>query len=320
MLGSMKAKVLVVEDSKSQRDRIVSELERRGYEVREATGGLDALAQLKADPPDIVILDVVLDGMDGYSVCRWLRLGESTRDIVVIMLTVKVEVKERVEGLHVGADDYIPKPFDMDELEARMFAALRGRNTRLELRTRNTELEGMLTRTERLAMTDALTGVFNRRRFGDMLHHEWASARRYKHPLCLLLFDVDHFKAVNDTQGHAAGDETLKNVAQIIASSIREVDVCARYGGDEFVLLLPHTPAENAMVVADRVREKLVRARANWVGTLGSVTLSVGIASSDDPSLANPDDLLEAADRALYEAKRQGRDRAIAARPGILKR
>jgi diguanylate cyclase (GGDEF)-like protein len=316
----MKAKVLVVEDSKTQRDHIVTELRRRGYEVCEARGGLAALSHIKADPPDVVILDVVLDDIDGYSVCRWLRLGETTRDLVVIMLTVKVEVKERVEGLHVGADDYIPKPFDMDELEARMFAALRSRNSRLELRQRNTELEGLLTRTEHLAMTDSLTGIFNRRRFGEMLRHEWASARRYKHPLCLLLFDVDHFKAVNDGQGHAAGDETLKSVAQIIAGSIREVDVCARYGGDEFVLLLPHTSAGNASVVADRVRSKLARARENWPEAAGNVTLSVGIASSEDASLAGPDDLLEAADRALYEAKSEGRDRAIVARAGILKR
>jgi diguanylate cyclase (GGDEF)-like protein len=316
----MKAKVLVVEDSKAQRDALVTELGRRGYEVSEATGGLSALSRIKAAPPDVVILDVVLDDMDGYSVCRWLRLGESTCDVVVIMLTVKIEVKERVEGLHVGADDYVPKPFDMDELEARIFAALRSRNARLELRQRNSELEGMLTRTERLAMTDALTGVYNRRRFTEMLRREWATARRYKHSLSLLLLDVDHFKAVNDGDGHAAGDEVLKNVAMIISSAIREVDVCARYGGDEFVLLLPHTTAQNAAVVADRVREKLARARATWSGAASAVSLSVGVATSDDATLVNPDELLEVADRALYEAKRQGRDRTVLARAGILKR
>ena len=316
----MKAKVLVVEDSKAQRDALVGELERRGYEVDQATGGLAALSRIKVDPPDVVILDVVLDDMDGYSVCRWLRLGETTCDIVVIMLTVKIGVKERVEGLHVGADDYVPKPFDMDELEARIFAALRSRNARLELRQRNSELEGMLTRTERLAMTDALTGIYNRRRFGEMLRREWATARRYKHPLSLLLFDVDHFKAVNDGDGHVAGDEVLKNVATLISSSIREVDVCARYGGDEFVLVLPHTPSENATTVADRVREKLSKLRQTWTGAARNISLSVGVASSDDGTLANPDELLEAADRALYEAKRQGRDRSVLAKPGILKR
>jgi diguanylate cyclase (GGDEF)-like protein len=317
---TMKAKVLVVEDSSAQRYHVVTELRRRGYDVCEAAGGLAALSVIKTDPPDIVILDVVLDGMDGYSVCRWLRLGEATRDIVVIMLTVKGEVKERVEGLHIGADDYVPKPFDMDELEARMFAALRTRNGRLELRHRNTELEGLLTRTERLAMTDALTGVFNRRRFGESLRHEWASARRYKHPICLVLLDVDHFKQVNDQEGHSAGDEVLKSVAQIIASSIREVDLCARYGGDEFVLLLPHTPGENATTVANRVREKLARARPTWAGAAANVSLSVGIASNEDASLATPDDLVEAADRALYEAKQAGRDRVVVARTGILGR
>ncbi|HEX3596768.1 MAG TPA: diguanylate cyclase [Polyangiaceae bacterium] len=316
----MKAKVLVVEDSKTQREALVNELEHRGYEVDAAAGGLAALSRIKADPPDIVILDVVLDDMDGYSVCRWLRLGEATCDIVVIMLTVKIEVKERVEGLHVGADDYIPKPFDMDELEARMFAALRSRNARLELRHRNSELEGLLSRTERLAMTDALTGVYNRRRFGEMLRREWATARRYKHPLSLVLFDVDHFKAVNDGDGHAAGDEVLKNVAQIITTAIREVDVCARYGGDEFVLLLPHTAAENAVTVADRIREKLAKTRRTWSGAACNISLSAGAASSDDATLTNPDELMESADRALYEAKRDGRDRCVVAREGILKR
>ena len=316
----MKAKVLIVEDSEPQRTALAAALTQRGYDVREAVGGIEALGAIKADPPDVVILDVVLDGMDGYSACRWLRLGERTREIVVIMLTVKSEVKERVEGLHVGADDYIPKPFHPDELEARMFAALRSRNARVELRTRNSELEGLLTRTEHLAMTDALTGVFNRRRFTDVLAREWATARRYEHPVSLLLIDIDRFKVLNDTGGHAAGDETLRKLAQIVAGCIREVDVCARYGGDEFVVLLPHTPRERAMVVADRMRDQLARAAATWAGPAKATTLSIGIASSADLTLRSPDDLVEAADRALYEAKRLGRDRAVLAHDGILGR
>jgi diguanylate cyclase (GGDEF)-like protein len=315
----MKAKVLIVEDSRAQREFVRDALVRRGYEVQEATGGLAALSLIKTAPPDVVLLDVMLDDMDGYSVCRWLRLGEPTRDVVIIMLTVKGEVKERIEGLHVGADDYVPKPFDMDELEARIFAGIRTRNARLELRERNTELESLLSRTEQLAMSDALTGVFNRRRFTEVLRHEWARARRYKHPISLLLFDVDHFKEVNDHQGHASGDETLKNVAQILSTSIREVDLCARYGGDEFVLLLPHTSATNATVVAERIREKVARARTTWTGAAARVSLSVGVASNEDAALERSDDLMEAADRALYEAKRAGRDRVVVARSGILR-
>lgn len=316
----VKAKALVVEDSPTQRMELIRLLRERGYEVEGAAGGLEALARIKKDPPDVVVLDVVLDGMDGYSVCRWLRLGESTRDIVVIMLTSKTEVKERVEGLHVGADDYVAKPYDVDELEARLYAALRSRNARLELRRRNADLEGMLTRTEQLAMTDAVTGIFNRRRFADMLAREFATARRYGHPLSLLLLDLDGFKGVNDTDGHAAGDEVLRGIAQIISGAIREVDACARYGGDEFVVLLPHTDALAAEVVADRIRHKLELEREGWDGEACHVSLSVGISSSADASLKTPDDLVEAADRALYEAKREGRDRVIRARPGILGR
>lgn len=316
----MKAKVLVVEDSQPQREQLVQELEALGYDVRSASGGLEALGLIKRDPPDIVLLDIVLDGMDGYSVCRWIRLSENTRDIGVIMLTVKGEVNEKVEGLHVGADDYIPKPFDLAELEARIYAALRGRMARLELRQRNIELEGMLIRTERLAMTDALTGVFNRRRFNDVVQREFASARRYKFPVSLLFFDIDFFKAVNDHDGHAAGDETLKHIAVILSTSIREVDVCARYGGDEFALLLPHTDAEPARGVAERVRSKVAVARAGWAGEARKVSLSVGIASTSDGTLRNPDDLVEAADRALFDAKRSGRDRVGVAIPGALER
>lgn len=316
----VKAKALVVEDSPTQRMELMRLLRERGYEVDGAAGGLEALARIKKDPPDVVVLDVVLDGMDGYSVCRWLRLGESTRDIVVIMLTSKTEVKERVEGLHVGADDYVAKPYDVDELEARLYAALRSRNARLELRRRNADLEGMLTRTEQLAMTDAVTGIFNRRRFADMLGREFATARRYGHPLSLLLLDLDGFKGVNDTDGHAAGDDVLRHIAQIISGAIREVDACARYGGDEFVVLLPHTDALAAEVVADRIRHKLELEREAWDGEACHVSLSVGISSSADTSLKTPDDLVEAADRALYEAKREGRDRVVRARPGILGR
>jgi two-component system cell cycle response regulator len=320
MVCHMKANVLVVEDSPAQRNRLVSTLQERGYEVRAAENGLAALREIKTAPPDVVILDVVLDGMDGYSVCRWLRLGETTRDIVVIMLTVKTDVKERVEGLHVGADDYVAKPYNDDELEARIFAAMRTRNARQELRARNAELESMLTKTERLAMTDALTGVFNRRRFTDVLRREWATSKRYNTPLSLLLIDVDRFKLVNDTDGHAAGDDVLRAIADLISASIREVDVAARYGGDEFAVLLPHTAPDKATVVADRMREKLTRVRGNLRGAAQQISLSIGIAGIEDPELTAAEDMLEAADRALYDAKRSGRDRTLVAKAGILGR
>lgn len=312
----MKARVLVVEDSREQRNSLVALLEARGYEVSAVSSGLEALKSIKQSAPDVVILDVVLEDMDGHSVCRWLRLTESTRDSVIIMLTVKNDVKERIEGLHVGADDYLPKPYDDDELEARMYAALRSRSVKFELRRRNVELEGMLTRAEQVAMTDAVTGLFNRRRFTDVLKREWATAKRYGHVLSCAMVDVDNFKQVNDKHGHGAGDDALRRVAELVLGSVREVDLCARYGGDEFAVLLPHTPHDKAMLVMERIRVKLIAARADWGPANGSVSISVGVASSEDASIKTPDELVEAADAALYEAKRDGRDRVVLSKRG----
>jgi diguanylate cyclase (GGDEF)-like protein len=305
----MKAKVLIVEDSREQREHLLALMQDRGFEARAVGGGIDALKAIKADPPDVVILDVLLDDLDGLSVCRWLRLTESTRDIIVIMLTVKNEVKERIEGLHIGADDYLPKPYDENELEARIYAALRSRVARQELRRRNSELETLLTRTEHLAATDPLTGIPNRRRFLDVLKREFAVSRRYGNSLSCVSLDLDHFKEVNDVGGHSAGDEVLKHVAELLTSSIREVDVCARFGGDEFAMLLPHTPLDKALIVVERIRVRMLALRGTWPGPAALVSISAGIASTTENWIKNPDDLLDAADRALYRAKRFGRDR-----------
>jgi diguanylate cyclase (GGDEF)-like protein len=307
-----KGRVLVVEDSAVQRKHLRDLLEARGYDVAEASGGVDALRQIKANTPDVVVLDVILDDLDGYSVCRWLRLSEKTREVVVIMLTVKGGVKERVEGLHVGADDYVPKPFDDDELEARIFAALRARGQREELRQRNAELETMLSASERLAMTDVVTGIFNRRRFLDMLSREWATARRYGNSLSVALLDLDGFKQINDLDGHGAGDDALKRVAKILVAATREVDVCARYGGDEFAIMFPHTERAKARVAIERAQARLVAERKLWPGAQRQVGMSAGIASTEDATLQSPDQLIEAADRALYEAKRSHRAYVIA--------
>ncbi len=315
---SPKARVLVVEDSRSQRAHLRGLLEQRGFAVAEAAGGVEALRCIKGDPPDVVLLDVMLDDLDGYSVCRWLRLSERTRDVVVIMLTVRSGVADRVEGLHVGADDYLPKPFADDELEARIFAALRAREAKTELRRRNAELEAMLTRTEHLAMTDELTGLYNRRRFVDLLRREWATSRRYAHPLSVAIGDLDGFKAVNDVEGHAAGDAALCKVALMLSSSVREVDVCARYGGDEFALLLPHTARDGALVALERIRERLQRECRTWSKTATQLGISFGVASTEDESLSGPEELIEAADRALYDAKRGGGRCIIVAPNGIL--
>ena len=171
-----------------------------------------------------MLLDVVMPDIDGFAVCRWLKMNAETRDIPIIMLTVRTALADRVEGLNIGADDYLAKPFDDQELEARIFAALRVKAAHAELRDRNQQLESMLHSVEALASTDALTGLFNRRRFADVLRREFAVTKRYKNTLSCLLLDLDHFKQINDRFGHDAGDQVLKEVARRITGSLREVD------------------------------------------------------------------------------------------------
>jgi len=309
----VKATLLLVEDSAAQGGELKESLEALGYTVRWAKSGMAGLKIAREEDPDLIVLDVVMEDMDGFAVCRWLKMHSSTRDIPVIMLTARGELRDRVEGLHVGADDYIAKPFAPEELEARIFAALRVKASQSELKRRNTQLESMLHHVEALAITDPLTGLFNRRRLADVLRREWAVAKRYKNHLAFIMIDIDHFKQFNDSHGHEAGDLVLKEVARSFGACLREVDLAARYGGEEFAILLPQTHKQGALVLAERLRES-VRALTLVVSDKRlSVTASFGVASEADVPKGGPEDLIRAADGALYTAKRNGRDQIVAA-------
>ena len=307
----MKARLLLVEDSATQGSQTKSELEHLGYDVRWVKSGIEALKWARQDPPDLIVLDVVMDDIDGFAVCRWLKLHNGTRDIPVIMLTVRDEIDDRVHGLQVGADDYLPKPFSQRELEARIFAALRSKTTQAELVERNRQLESMLHHVESLAITDPLTGLFNRRRFADVLRREVAVTRRYKNSLALLMIDLDHFKIINDRFGHDSGDEVLRAIAAALSSGLREVDLAARYGGEEFAIIMPHTTKTNAEIVARRIAAQIGSLVHEFQGEKVSLTASLGIADVADLSEANAENLVKAADVALYEAKRSGRNRIV---------
>lgn len=304
----MKGRLLLVEDSETQGAHIQTTLERQGYEVTWARSGIDGLKLARSHKPDLVVLDVVMEGMDGLSVCRWLKMSPESRDIPIIMLTVKGDLQERVAGLHVGADDYLPKPFADEELEARIFAALRVKFTEVELRKRNSELQQMLQHVEVLAITDPLTGLHNRRRFDDVLKREFAVTKRYGTPLSCLMVDVDHFKRVNDLYGHDAGDQVLCNVASRLTATLREVDLAARFGGEEYAVIMPQTPKEGAQVVAERIASLVRRESFDFDDGSASVTVSIGVAESQDATGGAPEGLVKAADSALYLAKSRGRD------------
>jgi two-component system, cell cycle response regulator len=307
----MKASLLLIDDSEVQSTQIAVSLERLGYSVRRATSGAEGLRLAREKTPDLVLLDVVMPDIDGFAVCRWLKVNADTRDVPVIMLTERNAVADRIAGLNIGADDYLPKPFDDQELEARIFAALRVKATHTDLKTRNQQLEAMLHSVEALAITDALTGLFNRRRFADVLKREFAVTRRYRNTLSCLLVDLDHFKQINDRFGHDAGDQVLKEVARRIVGSLREVDLAARYGGEEFAVLLPHTSKADARIVAERLLANLRRQEFTFGSELVRVTASIGVAGNSDVASGQPEDLVKAADLALYEAKNGGRNAVV---------
>lgn len=302
-----KAKVLLVEDDPVQANATKRILQDSGYEVIWSQDGVNAIKTVKMTKPDIILLDVVLPGLDGYEVCRWLKLDESAKGIPVIMLTVKKELADKISGLHIGADDYLPKPYNELELNARIYASLRTKALQDELRMKNKQLEELLGRVEYMAITDALTGLYNRRRFHAVLLKEFERSKRYGTPFSLIMLDIDHFKEVNDDYGHNAGDTVLKEVSNILVKSIREIDTASRFGGEEFMVVLPNTEKENARIVAERMRVGIELHRLQEVDRM--ITVSIGVAGLPDPGIANEDKLIRCADYALYCAKQNGRNR-----------
>lgn len=309
-----KATVLLVEDNKVQASIIREFLEKNGYDVMLAEDGMSAFKAAKTERVDIILLDRILPDIEGTDICRWLKLDQVTRGIPIIMLTGKDSITDKVVGLEAGADDYLPKPFDENELNARIYAQLRTKSQQDELKQKNHQLEDMLTRVETLAISDSLTGLFNRRRFEFVLSNEFKRAARYKISLSCLMIDIDHFKKVNDALGHQAGDTVLREISQVIEKCIRDVDIVARWGGEEFVVLSPNTSTENAKVVAVRILNAV--AGHTFTGfEERKITVSIGIAGLPDPSLDTQEKLVHAADLAMYEAKKKGRNRVETASP-----
>jgi diguanylate cyclase (GGDEF)-like protein len=245
----------------------------------------------------------MMPGMDGLEVCRILKNSPHSQEIPVIFLTASNESKHLVEAFSAGAVDYITKPFNVPELLARV-------KTHLELKYAKDQLKQALTELARQALTDPLTQVPNRRHLYQIAEREIARTRRYNYPFSSLIIDNDRFKQVNDNYGHLIGDEVLKGVAAIIKNSLRREDFFARFGGEEFVVLLPGTDTQSALCVANRIRHLITFAPLLIQGQSIAITVSIGIATYDFAN-CNLDGLLERADNALLTAKNQGRDRCV---------
>jgi two-component system, cell cycle response regulator len=294
-------RILIADDSIVSRHLLEATLRKWGYEVTVSTDGDQAWQHLQGDnPPPIAILDWVMPGMSGLDVCRRLRVQQGQEPYTYVMLlTSKNQREDLIEGMEAGADDYITKPFDQHELQVRLRAGRRIVELQDELR--------------RQATHDALTGVLNRSKTFEIFTRELQRSKREGTPLGAILVDLDHFKSVNDTYGHLAGDEVLRNAAARLQSSIRSYDAVGRYGGEEFIVLLPGCDEATACAQAERLRlalsmDPVVLDSASSVEY--QLTASFGVAvSQPSRQAASPETLVAAADEALYKAKRGGRNR-----------
>lgn len=242
--------------------------------------------------PDLLLLDVDMPKPNGLEVCRALKADPKTSGIAIIFLTAETNTAQKVKGWELGAFDYVTKPFEPTELRARVRAALR--------------IKELIDLLSDQAMIDGLTGLRNRAYFDDRLSREIASAGRHKTALSCVMVDVDNFKQFNDRYGHAVGDEALRHAGRIFREGVRLEDTVCRYGGEEFVALLPHTSLAQAVVVAERIRAQLEASPLPHQGGDLKITASFGVA---DILSAGQESLVTVADRALYSAKKDGRNR-----------
>jgi two-component system cell cycle response regulator len=303
--------ILVADDEPVNLALIKRRLEWEEYHVETAQDGGEAVEAAKRVLPDLVILDVMMPVLDGLGACRLLKEDPSTRDIPVIFLSALDDTDTKVNGLSLGANDYISKPFRVEELLARVAVSIRLKRERDLLQESAEELRRRAEAASEMSMTDALTGLLNRYGLQRALQRELSEARRYTRPLSCLLLDIDFFKAINDTHGHAAGDAALMQTARVLTESVRGSDVVCRYGGEEFLVLAPETDARGAHSLAEKIRLSVSSRLFGDGGRAFALTLSAGVAELRPDESGN--DMIARADLALYQAKQHGRDRVEAA-------
>lgn len=306
--------ILVVDDNSTNRKILVHAFEKDGHNVREASDGFEAIELVQEHAPSLILLDVMMPGRDGFEVCKILKADPATSAIPIVFITAKTNSKDLERAFSLGGCDYVTKPFRLSEVRARVSVHLNLQNAQSDLVDRNQRLEElsrMVAETNlklaRQARIDPLTSLFNRRAWEECVTAEHDRHLRHQSPYSILMLDVDHFKTFNDSLGHQAGDECLKEVAACITEHSRSSDVVGRYGGEEFVVLAPESNVDDALRLGERIRNSIeTRGILHPASTAADVvTLSIGVCESgDDPW----ETVLRAADEALYEAKKKGRN------------
>ena len=290
-------KILIVDDSPEALVLAKARLAKESLDVLTADCGAAGLEMARSERPDLILLDVNMPDMSGFDVCRTMKADTDLCMIPIIFLTGSVDAQDKVRGLDIGAVDYVTKPFDAFELQARVNAALRTKH-----------MQDLLIEH---ASIDPLTGIPNHRAMMKRLGQEWARLQRHGGSLSFIMADIDHFKRVNDTYGHSTGDKLIQKVARAITGQCREVDFPARYGGDEFGIIVPDEAAAGAERLAERCRQSL-EAVCLEAGR-GRICVSASFGVADSAGAASGETIVKKADEALYRAKRAGRNRVVSA-------
>ena len=282
-----------------------------GYNIQVAHSGEQLLTGIQKKIPDLILLDVSMPGMDGYEVCRTLKKKDATKDIPVIFLTARTDKDDIIKGFKAGGIDYITKPFHADELLIRVNTHLQLKQAHDLIKQQKEDLQQKNDELYSLSITDGLTKIHNRLFFMDILKKEFSRSQRHSADLSCILFDLDHFKIINDTYGHLTGDYVLKETARHVKTVVREEDYLARYGGEEFIILLPDTGIDQAYTVAEKIRKIIEASQFSDDDTVVSVSISLGVSSSTSGHPENEEQLVHFADTALYQAKNSGRNCTI---------
>ena len=309
--GAPGARILIVDDHEDNVELLRARLEAWGFETRTASDGEAALASVEASPPDLILLDVMMPKIDGIEVARRIRANKALPFIPIIMQTALDSTEHKVEGLDAGAHDYITKPIEFAELRARVNSMLQIKRLQEELAERERQLREVNEKLLFISRVDGLTEVDNRRHLEERLQEMWEHASRLGEELGCVMCDIDKFKSVNDTYGHQVGDEVLRQFAQILKREAREIDRVGRYGGEEFMLLLPGSGIEDAASFAERVRKATEEHTFTFEGGELKRTASFGVSAWPDGRVEDAEGLVKAADDALYVAKETGRNRVI---------
>jgi len=306
--------ILIAEDDSISRRILEATLAKWGYEVVVTANGDQAWEALRQkDAPKLAILDWMMPGMDGVDICKRIRADQDKKDsyTYVILLTTKDQKEDMIAGMNAGADDYLTKPFDSGELQVRLRAAKRMLDLEQRLRDAREALRDE-------ALHDSLTGLLNRPAILDILQKELSRADREQSSVGVILADIDHFKTVNDTCGHRGGDIVLCKVTDKLLSNLREYDNIGRYGGEEFLIVMPGCDVEDAAARAEMLRAKVDEEAFDVEGRQISLSICMGVTASCEHDQPDVDSLIQAADVAMYRAKRAGRNRVETANGAAL--